>query len=138
MAPPRGRHRGSSNLSQQGMPNVPMAVDRIVVVGTSAGGLPALQKLASRLPADFPAPVLVVRHIGTNPSILPELLMRAGPLEASHALDGQPLTPRHIHVAPPDQHMLVDGRSIRLSRGPKEHHTRPAIDPLFRSAALSW
>src|SRR5205814_1206657 len=77
-------------------------------------------------------------HIGTNPSILPELLMRAGPLEASHALDGQPLTPRHIHVAPPDQHMLVDGRSIRLSRGPKEHHTRPAIDPLFRSAAISW
>jgi two-component system chemotaxis response regulator CheB len=48
------------------------------------------------------------------------------------------LTPGVIHVAPPDQHLLVEGRTLRLSRGPKENHTRPAIDPLFRSAALAW
>jgi two-component system chemotaxis response regulator CheB len=55
-----------------------------------------------------------------------------------HARDGQLLTPGVIHIAPPDQHLLVQGRTLRLSRGPKENHTRPAIDPLFRSAALAW
>ncbi len=114
-----------------------MASQRIIVVGASAGGVRALPALASQLSPDFPAPVLVVQHIGSHPSILPRLLMREGPLAASHAEDGEPVEPGRIYVAPPDHHMLVDGDVIRLSRGPKEHHARPAIDPLFRSAAVS-
>lgn len=111
---------------------------RLVVVGASAGGISALLDLAGSLPAGFAAPVCVVQHIGANPSILPELLSARGPHPAVHARDGQLLTPGVIHVAPPDHHLLVEGRSLRLTRGPKENHTRPAIDPLFRSAALAW
>lgn len=110
---------------------------RLVVVGASAGGVLALQALASALPPDFPAALLVVLHVGRHPSILPELLSRRGPLRATHAADGEPITAGHIHVAPPDHHMIVDAGRLRLSRGPKEHHSRPAIDPLFRSAALA-
>jgi two-component system chemotaxis response regulator CheB len=114
-----------------------MASERIVVVGASAGGVRALQALASNLPADFAAPILVVQHIGANPSILPQLLSHAGPLPAAHGEDGEALAPGRIRVAPPDHHMLVEGGRIRLSRGPKEQYARPAIDPLFRSAAVS-
>ena len=59
---------------------------KLIVIGASAGGVTALQTLASTLPADFPAPVLVVLHIGTHPSLLPELLSSRGPLPASHAV----------------------------------------------------
>lgn len=111
---------------------------RLVVVGASAGGIAALQELASTLPAGFPAPLCVVQHVGANPSILPELLSQRGPHPAVHARDGQILTAGVIHIAPPDHHMLVEGRRLRLVRGPRENHTRPAIDPLFRSAALAW
>ncbi|MBA3773700.1 MAG: chemotaxis protein CheB [Ramlibacter sp.] len=107
-----------------------------VVIGASLGGVEALQTLVSALPADFPAAVLMVLHVGNHPSILPELLSARGPLKASHAIDGEPVRAGHIHVAPPDHHLLVDGARLRLTRGPKEHHSRPAIDPLFRSAAL--
>src|SRR5262249_52446716 len=111
---------------------------RIVVVGSSSGGVRALQNLAAQLPASFPAPILVVQHIGAHPSILPALLMRCGALPAEHVVDGEELSPGHIHVAPPDFHMYVEDAVVRLARGPKEHHTRPAIDPLFRSTAVAW
>ena len=110
----------------------------LVVVGSSAGGITALMELAQTLPAGFPAPVCIVQHVGANPSVLPELLSSRGPHPAVHARDRQLLTPGVLHIAPPDHHMLVEGRSLRLTRGPRENHTRPAIDPLFRSAALAW
>jgi two-component system, chemotaxis family, protein-glutamate methylesterase/glutaminase len=110
----------------------------LVVIGASAGGIAALLKLAETLPAAFPAPLCIVQHVGANPSLLPELLSNRGPHPAVHARDGQLLTPGVIHIAPPDHHMLVEGRYLRLTRGPRENHTRPAIDPLFRSAALAW
>lgn len=113
-------------------------MSRIVVIGTSAGGVSALQKLAAGLPSDFPAPILTVLHIGTHPSVLPQLLTLAGPLPADHAVHGTALLPGRIYVAPPDHHMTIDGNTIRLSRGPKEHHARPAIDPLFLSAAMAY
>jgi two-component system chemotaxis response regulator CheB len=90
------------------------------------------------LPRNFAAPVCVVLHVGAYKSILPELLSSAGALPASHAFDGQPLKEGHIYIAPPDHHMRVDGKVVRVGRGPKEHHSRPAIDPLFRSAARSF
>jgi two-component system, chemotaxis family, protein-glutamate methylesterase/glutaminase len=108
----------------------------LVVIGASAGGLTALRTLVSQLPEDFPAAILVVVHIGTQPSILPSLLTAWGRLPAVHAEDGSELRPGLIQVAPPDHHLLLAEKGIRLSRGPKEHHSRPAIDPLFRSAAI--
>ena len=108
----------------------------IVVIGASAGGVGALRKLAADLPAAFPAAVLVVLHVGAHASLLPELLEAAGPNSASHAQDGEELRTGHLAVAPPDRHLLLDGNTLRLNRGPKEHFTRPAIDCLFRSAAF--
>jgi two-component system, chemotaxis family, protein-glutamate methylesterase/glutaminase len=108
----------------------------IVVIGASLGGIHALRRLASDLPAHFPASVLVVQHIGANPSTLPALLSSAGPNPASHAEDGEPLRQGHIVVAPPDHHLLISAGKLKLSRGPKEHFSRPAVDTLFRSAAI--
>jgi two-component system chemotaxis response regulator CheB len=110
---------------------------RLVVIGGSAGGVSALLALSAGLPRGFRAPVLIVLHIGANQSVLPSLLSAHGNNPAVHAKDGQTLQDGILYVAPPDQHMLVDDGRIRLSHGSKEHHTRPAIDPLFKSAALA-
>lgn len=114
-----------------------MVPSPLVVVGASLGGVEALQRLAAGLPDTFEAPLLVVLHVGAHKSVLPRLLEQKSKRPAVHPQDGDVIRPGRIYVAPPDNHMLVDGAVIRLTRGPKEHHTRPAIDPLFRSAALS-
>ena len=111
--------------------------DHVVVIGASAGGVHALLDIAERLPHSFPAPICIVQHIGSNPSLLPELLRHRGPNQAVHVEDGQQLATGTLHVAPPDHHVLVEGDRLRITHGPKENHARPAIDPLFRSAALS-
>ncbi|HXR00487.1 MAG TPA: chemotaxis protein CheB [Pseudomonas sp.] len=108
-----------------------------VVIGTSRGGLEALKSILSELPADFPAPVLVAMHVGTFQSRLPELLAPVCELKVRHATDEQSIEPGTVLVAPPDRHMLVDGNNIRLTLSAKENFCRPAIDPLFRSAAIS-
>jgi two-component system, chemotaxis family, protein-glutamate methylesterase/glutaminase len=108
----------------------------IVVVGASAGGLQALIDILSLLPGDLPAPILVAIH--TPPertSDLAAVLGRAGDLPASFASRDQRLQPGHVYVAPPDYHILVTGLGATLNHGPKENGFRPAIDPLFRSAA---
>lgn len=115
-----------------------MTFPAIVVVGASAGGVAPLLEMAATLPADFPAPVCIALHVGCQPSILPELLGRRGQLPARHASDGESLNAGVIYIAPPDHHLLLDARRLHLSRGPKENHARPAIDPLFRTAALHW
>jgi two-component system chemotaxis response regulator CheB len=109
----------------------------IVVVGASAGGVRALRDLAAALPADLPAAVCVVLHVGAYDSTLPALMSAVGPLPAEHAKHHEPIEHGRIYVAPPDHHLLVAEDELVLTRGPKEHHTRPAVDPLFRSAALS-
>src|SRR5688572_16379528 len=109
----------------------------MVVIGASAGGVPILLELAAQLPPSLDASVLIVQHIGAHRSILPELLNRRGALRAAHARHGQALEPGMLCVAPPDCHMRVVDDSIRLTRDAKENHTRPAIDPLFRSAAVA-
>ena len=111
---------------------------RLIVIGASLGGLTALRRICSGLPRDFSAPICIVLHVGAHRSVLPEILSAAGVLSAVHASDGQKLEPGRIYVAPPDNRIRVDGDLIRVVRGPKEHHSRPAIDPLFRSAARSF
>lgn len=115
-----------------------MTLPYAIVIGASSGGVSALLDLVGSLPADLPAIVGVVLHIGSQASILPELLTARGKLKAEHAKDGQELLPGRVYVAPPDHHMLFTPRGVQLLRGPRENHARPAIDPLFRSAAMHW
>jgi len=110
---------------------------RIVAIGTSQGGVQALRVLVGGLPEDFPAPVLTVQHIGAQ-SLLPVILNNIGSLAAAFALENEPLIAGRIYVAPSDYHMLVNDGRIELTRGPRENWARPAVDPLFRSAALFY
>jgi two-component system, chemotaxis family, protein-glutamate methylesterase/glutaminase len=111
----------------------------IIVVGGSAGAIESLSKLVSQLPAQLDAAIFVVIH--TYPlgdSLLPAILTRRGSLRAAVATDGEPIVCDRIYVAPPDCHLTVERGRVRLSRGPKEGGHRPAIDPLFRSAASAY
>jgi len=111
----------------------------IIVIGASAGGVEALMTVVHALPAHFPASVFVVLHISARkPSALPTLLCHTGPLRAFHPIDHALIEREQIYVAPPDYHLLVDVGQVRLSKGLKEKGTRPAIDPLFRSAAHAY
>ena len=111
----------------------------IVVIGASSGGVEALRSVADGLPPDFPAAVFVVMHFPEDvPSALPRILSRAGPLEAVHPEDGDPIEAGRIYVAPPDFHLLVARGRVRIRRGPKENRHRPAVDPLFRTAAFAY
>jgi two-component system, chemotaxis family, protein-glutamate methylesterase/glutaminase len=110
----------------------------VIVIGASAGGVEALTNIAAGLPEDFGSTVFVVLHLPPGGrSVLPAILERAGELSASHPTDGEQIRTGHIYVAPPDNHMLIDDGLVRLARGPRENGHRPAIDPLFRSAARS-
>ena len=114
-----------------------MAVRDILAIGTSAGGFEALRFLASKFPHDFPASVVVVIHLSSQfPTTLDAILTEAGPLPATFAVDGEKLEEGHIYIAPPERHLLVEGAQLRLGSGPRENNARPALDPLFRSAAL--
>jgi two-component system chemotaxis response regulator CheB len=116
------------------------AVNRdIVVIGSSAGGLPALMEVIANLPHDFQAAILVVQHIPPySNSNLHRILDRLGPLSAIAAQDGTAIEPGKIYVATPDHHLLVDSGKIVVRRGPKENRFRPSVDALFRSAAYTF
>ena len=116
-----------------------MATHDIIVVGASSGGVEALIALVRGLPPDLQASVFVVLHVSPgSPSILPQLLDKAGPLPASHASDEDEIEHGRIYVAPPDHHLLVAPGLVRVVRGPRENRSRPAIDPLFRTAAVAY
>src|SRR5215813_8543560 len=117
-------------------PGDPARRDRIVI-GGSAGSLDTLRAIARDFPSEFTGSIFIVAHIGQSRSILPDLLRKAGNLSASHPQEEEPIRKGHIYVAPPDRHLLIEDGKVCLSRGPREHFTRPAIDPLFRSAAAS-
>jgi two-component system, chemotaxis family, protein-glutamate methylesterase/glutaminase len=111
----------------------------IIVAGASAGGVEALSNLVAGFDADLPAAVFVVLHVSPQgTSVMPAILSRAGPLPASHAVDGELIEHGRIYVAPPDFHLLLRRDRIYLRRGPRENGCRPAVDPLFRTAAHAF
>jgi two-component system chemotaxis response regulator CheB len=111
----------------------------IVVIGTSAGGVDALRELVGGLPAEFPAAIFVVLHTSPDsPGILASILGRAGALSAVCVSKVEAIEPGRIYVPKPDHHLVVDRGFARATRGPKENRFRPAVDPLFRSAAQAY
>jgi len=111
----------------------------IVVVGASAGGVETLPRFFEDFDSDIGAAFFVVLHVPSNSqSYMPAVLSRASRLPAQHAEDGCPIEPGKIYIAPPDHHVLIEDGKMRLSHGPKENRHRPAIDPLFRTAAENW
>jgi two-component system chemotaxis response regulator CheB len=111
----------------------------IIVIGASAGGVEALTAVVSRFPASLPAAVFVVIHLPVNsPSVLPQILQRAGPLPASFARHGEAIKHGHIYIAPPDHHLLIQRGYVRVVRGPKENRHRPSADVLFRTAVSAY
>ncbi|QRR00661.1 chemotaxis protein CheB [Dyadobacter sandarakinus] len=111
----------------------------IIVIGASAGGISALKQLCSSLPADLNASVFIVWHMAPAVrGVLPQILNQVSAIHAAHGVDGEPIVSNRMYIAPPDHHMLIEQGRIRISHGPKENRFRPAVDPLFRSAAYTY
>jgi two-component system chemotaxis response regulator CheB len=108
----------------------------IIVIGASAGGFEAIKQLVAALPATLDAAIFIVWHMAPDVTgLLPRVLNRQKGLVASNAIDNEEINFNHVYVAPPDKHLLLDKGVVRVTRGPKENRFRPAVDPLFRSAA---
>src|SRR5262245_61720236 len=111
----------------------------LIVIGTSAGGVEALKILVAGVPYDLPAAVCIVLHLSpTGPSLLREILSRAGPLPVNQVVKEEVIRTGEIYLAPPDRHLMVEQGYVRVTRGPKENRFRPAVDVLFRSAAYAY
>jgi two-component system chemotaxis response regulator CheB len=116
-----------------------MTRPKLIVIGGSAGAIPSVMEIVRGLPPHFPVPICVVIHFHPDArSVLPMLLESTSGIPAKHPQTQEFLMPRHIYVAPPDHHMIIHKNRILLHRGPHENRCRPAIDPLFRSAASAF
>ena len=134
LAGAHGFHADENAESKTKLPN-----RDIIVIGASAGGLSAFNRIVKQLPEELNAAIFIVWHLSPySNSMLPEILNRAGKLKAKHPNDGEPIELGKIYIAPPDHHLLLESGRIRLTKGPKENRFRPAIDPLFRSAAYAY
>jgi two-component system chemotaxis response regulator CheB len=110
----------------------------VIVIGASAGGIEALSNLVAALPADLPACLCIVQHLSsTRESYLPRILNQAGTLPVRFANDGDPLQHGRVYIAPRDRHLVITPESVAVVMGPRENNFRPAVDPLFRSAAVA-
>lgn len=128
-------------MKRANKPHYPDKISKIVVIGTSAGGLSALRDLIGQLRTDFPVPVLVVRHVSADATgnvVLDELNKLDG-LKCEHAINGKPFKPGYLYLAPSDHHLMI-GKDMKMlvTKGALENRYRPAIDPLFRSAAVEF
>jgi two-component system chemotaxis response regulator CheB len=116
-----------------------MAKKDIVVLGGSTGSGAVLRRILRALPADFPASVFITTHMPrTEESLLADMLAAACPLPLTRAVEGQPIERGHVYLAVPDRHLLLGPDVLHLGDGPRENLVRPAIDPMFRSAALAY
>lgn len=114
---------------------------KVVVIGTSAGGLSALKLLINQLQSNFPAPIMVVQHISADASgnVLLEGLSNQDNIKCQHAVNGAILENGNLYLAPSDHHLMIgDNQRILITKGAQENRSRPAIDPLFRSAAVAF
>jgi two-component system, chemotaxis family, protein-glutamate methylesterase/glutaminase len=108
----------------------------IICIGGSSGALEALERLVRHIPANLPAALFVVRHIAPeNSKLLPKILQPHCALPIDEPHDGEEFKMGRVYVAPANRHLVVERKVIRLVNGPKENWARPAIDPLFRTAA---
>ncbi|MEA2206340.1 MAG: two-component system, chemotaxis family, protein-glutamate methylesterase/glutaminase [Blastocatellia bacterium] len=111
----------------------------IVVVGTSTGGLKALQVLLSGLPADFPLPVVIVQHRAKGSDIgLRDYLQQSSHMPVIEPDDKEALLPGRVYLAPRDYHLLIENGALALSTAPPLAHARPSIDMLFETAADNY
>jgi two-component system chemotaxis response regulator CheB len=110
----------------------------VIVVGASMGGVDAIRQLLERMPGDLPAALFVVLHTADHGrSLLAQVLGARSRLPVVTAAEGQRFERARVYVAPPDLHLIVGQDHLHVRRGPRENGSRPAIDPLFRSAAAS-
>ena len=111
----------------------------MVVVGSSWGGLRALSLILDGLPDDFPIPLAVAQHRGTESSeVLVRLLQKHTALEVVEASDKDPVASGHVYIAAPDYHLLAERGSFALSTEGEVRHSRPSIDVLFESASDAY
>jgi two-component system chemotaxis response regulator CheB len=111
----------------------------IVVIGTSYGGLSALQILLPALAEDFPLPIVVVQHRRKdNDDGLCDFLRKRSHLPLSEPNDKEAIEPGRVYLAPRDYHLLIDQGSFALSTDSPVIHARPSIDVLFESAADAY
>lgn len=121
------------------MPSKTVAPSKVVVIGGSQGAIEALLQIVPAFSPDFPTAICIVVHVSTEAdNYLPTILQRRGHLPVAHAKDGEALLPGHIYIAPPNHHLTVTDHLLRVRKGPRENRHRPAIDPLFRSAARTF
>src|SRR5688500_17015275 len=111
----------------------------IIVVGTSAGGSEALTKLIGLLPSNLPATIFIVQHMAADSvgDVLVARLQQANRFPCTLAKDQERFRRGHLYIAPPDCHLLLKPRHVLVAKGARENRYRPAIDPLFRSAAVA-
>lgn len=121
--------------------DTPEKISKVVVIGTSAGGLNALRKLIIQLPKNFPLPVLIVRHISPDATgnVVLDELNKLNNVKCQHAKNGDSLKPGNVYLARSDHHLMIDeDLKMLVTKGAQENRSRPAIDPLFRSAAVAF
>ncbi|MBZ9728765.1 chemotaxis protein CheB [Salegentibacter sp. JZCK2] len=128
-------------MKKTNKPHKPEEFSKVVVIGTSAGGLNALKKLISQLRKGFPLPILVVRHISADATgnVVLDELNKFNTVKCQHAKSGNDLKPGYLYLAPSDHHLMI-GKDLKLlvTKGAQENRSRPAIDPLFRSTAVAF
>jgi two-component system chemotaxis response regulator CheB len=110
----------------------------IIAIGSSTGGPQALFTVLSSLPASVKQPILITQHMPpTFTTILAQHLARVGTRPAAEGVDGEPILPGRIYLAPGDFHMKAEARGperlIRLAKDTPENFCRPAVDPMLRS-----
>lgn len=115
-------------------------IRNLIVIGASAGGIPAINEVLQGFPEEMDAAVVVVLHVSqkSNSTNIANSFRRNSSLACSVATNEMPLRKGHLYVAPPEHQLMIKDHSLRLNRGPHENKYRPSIDVLFRSAAVNY